>query len=355
MRVMVVPAVLLLALTLACPATRRGGGDGGEGEGEGEERPVGASCPVEGVNLPLDVSAAAATRVTDSAPPNTSCIGSPRVVGPSTQVTLEGCVDIFGVGNSAQRGIVVEVFADGVDPSTAAPLASGQVFIRDDAGAIGGCNAGNENEPACRAFDCDSRGFYRLTGTVPTHVPLTMKIAAEDSTNVIDTYLWGLVFFDTEAVASVVNYEAALIFRSTWNSIPTLSGRQIIGGQTVGDGEGRAVVAGELHDCDDVILEDAVVNISGFDSTSMTVAYFDGDPDDPSPDLSRATSAEDGLFVVLNVVTDAGANTHTLAGGYKESCTGDDCTCTSLGSRTFMAFPDSVSIATLRGDFPVIQ
>ena len=110
-----------------------------------------------------------------------------------------------------------------------------------------------------------------------------------------------------------------------------------------------------MHDCADVIVGDAIVGMSDFDAGTMTLAYFDGDLDDPKPDLTRSTSAGDGLYAILNVPADAGSNSHRIVGGFRDACTGDDCTCISLGERTVLTFPDSVSIVTLRGDFPVIQ
>jgi hypothetical protein len=148
----------------------------------------------------------------------------------------------------------------------------------------------------------------------------------------------------------------AMIFRSTWDSIPTLGGRQITGGQDVSDGQGRGVIAGEIHDCNDVIIEGASVSFGSFDSGSMSIAYFDCNTEDPKPDLRNTSTATDGLYVLLNVPTDVGANEHVITAGIREpGCAGADCTCRSAGSRTVKSFPDSVTIVTLRGDFPVIQ
>jgi hypothetical protein len=284
--------------------------------------------------------------------PDLSCVGAPRTVGAGQNATVEGCVDVFGVGNDAKRGTEVKIFAANVDPSSGTPIASGTVAVRNDASTLQ-CDAGDENAPACLAFGCGSKGYYRLDAPVPTHVPLNMTVKHPTDSTVIDTYIYGLFFFNEEIGDGVVNYEAPMIFRSTWDSIPTLGGRQITGGQDVTDGVGRAVIAGEIHDCNDVIIEGASVSIPALDST-MSIAYFDGDPEDPSPDLRRITTASDGLYTVLNATTDAGANEHVVAAGIREAgCTGDDCTCQSAGSRTIKTFPDSVTIVTLSGDFPV--
>jgi hypothetical protein len=336
-------------LILGCDGGRPPGGNG-------DDTPNGtggvATCDVGDVSLVLPSEDAALND--GGGTPNLACIGNPRVVGPSTQVTVEGCIDVFGVGNDAKSGTEIAVFQNDVDPTTATPIATGVVAVRNQASTLA-CDGADQNAPACLALDCGSKGYYRLTSTVPTHQPLVMVIRHPTDTSVIDTYLYGHMFFSDAAVDGVVKYEAPMIFRSTWDSIPTLSGRQIAGGQDVTDGEGRAVIAGEIHDCDDVIIEGAAVSVPTLDST-MRVAYFDGNTEDPKPDLRKSSTGEDGLYVLLNMPTDPGANVHVVTAGIREpGCAGDECTCQSAGSRTVRAFPDSVTIVTLRGDHPVTQ
>lgn len=338
-----------LAFVIGCPSGRPPG-DGGNNNNNNNNTGT-PTCDVEGTDVKLpDIDGVLAS----GAAPDFTCVGNPRSVGASTNVTLEGCIDVFGVGNDAKSGTELAVFAADADPSTATPLAIGVVAVRNQAGGLT-CDGADASAPACLAFDCGSKGYYRLGAVVPTHVPLNFSVKHPTDTTVIDTYLYGLVFFNEEATDGVVKYETPMIFRSTWDSIPTLGGRQITGGQDVTDGVGRAVVAGEIHDCNDELVEGASVSIPTFDST-MSVAYFDGDPDDPKPDLRRITTANDGLYVLLNVITDAGANEHVVSAGIREpGCSGDDCTCQSAGTRTIRAFPDSVTIVTFRGDFPVVQ
>lgn len=340
------------ALVVGCGAGRPPGADGGTDNRDDNENVGGvATCDVAGVDLVLpDIDAA----LVGGGAPDLSCIGNPRVVGTATQVTVEGCIDVFGVGNDAKSGTEVEVFRNDADPTSGTPIASGVVAVRNQASGLD-CEGADEDAPACLALDCGSKGYYRLTSTVPTHEPLIMAVRHPTDTTVIDTWLYGHVFFNDEATDGVVKYDAPMIFRSTWDSIPTLGGRQIDGGQDVTDGQGRAVIAGEVHDCSDTIIEGAAVGLPGADSKT-SVAYFDGDPDDPKPDLRRVTTASDGLYVLLNVTTDAGQNEHEITAGVREAgCTGDDCTCQSAGSRTVRVFPDSVTIVTLRGDHPVVQ
>lgn len=344
-----VMVVLAVASVVACgPGRPPTSNDDDDDPNNNNNNNGAATCDVGGIDvLTPDVDAELAT----SGAPDLSCVGNPRSVGAGQNMTLEGCVDVFGVGNDAKSGTEVKIFAADADPATGTPIASGVVAVRNQASTLD-CEGADATAPACLAFNCGSKGYYRLNAPVPTHEVLNMTVTHPTDSTIIDTYLYGLFFFNEEISDGAVFYEAPMIFRSTWDSIPTLGGRQITGGQDVTDGSGNAVIAGEIHDCNDVIIEGASVNIPAFDST-MSVAYFDGDPDDPKPDLRRITTASDGLYTVLNVPTTAGANEHVVAAGIREAgCTGDDCTCVSAGSRTIKTFPDSVTIVTLRGDFP---
>jgi len=344
MRLLSSCSLLLAALSLAaCESARQpgGGGDGGGGGGGGG----GVVCDVGGVEVavPGDVGSKSG-----GAAPDLSCIGNPLQVAAPSDLTLEGCVDIFGVGESARAGTEVAIFAGDVDPKTGTPLATGTVAVSNQAGGLD-CAGADANAPACRALDCESEGFYRIDAAVPSNTPLIMRITHPTDDTVIDTYIWGLVLVDTHAVDGVFTYNAALIYSSTYSSIPTLSGRQIEGNQNLGDGVGRGVIAGEIHDCTDTIIGNAVVGVDDFDSSTMSIVYFNG-ASDPNPDPVRTNTASDGLYAVLNVPTGV---EHTIVAGVRDpACTGDDCECQSLGSRTVKAYADSVSIVTLRGDLP---
>ena len=161
--------------------------------------------------------------------------------------------------------------------------------------------------------------------------------------------------FDEYASAGRILHDATFVFASTYASIPTLAGRRVAGSQDTGDEEGRAVIFGELRDCADIEIGGGVVGLADFDAVTTSLTYFDGDTNNPLPDLTRTTTASDGLFALLNVNTGAGDNSHRIVGGFRSNCAGNDCSCASLGERTVQSFPDSVAIVILRGDFPVIR
>ena len=314
----------------------------------------GDTCAVNGSTLELALPDESGT-LPDFAgtAPDLSCVGSPPAIGPGENVTLQGCIDIFGLGGKAKRGVKVAIFADSQDPKTETPThGETDIFIKLDASGRD-CAGADANYEGCLAASCSKEGYYRVAN-IPTHVPLTMKVYAPGDDDVIETYTWGVVFdyLDTPAEAGVVEYEANLVYKSTYDSIPSLAGRVVDGAANTADGVGRGVVAGEVRDCQERVVQGATITTDRLDP-STKITYFDGNTDDPKPNLARLSTNTDGLYVVLNATTDATTSVHTLVAGMIDpACSGEDCTCVQLGTRTIRAYPDSVSIATFRGDFP---
>ena len=373
MRLLATSSLLLAgALLVACPSNRQAGGDGGGGGGGAS----GDVCDLDGVEVGVPDEVASND---DGAAPDLSCIGSPVQVEAPHNLTLEGCVDIFGTGSRASSGTEVAVFSADSDPHDGTPIATTTIALVDDSTELRGtcsrsgtpcgptercvvdANAGRDDgfcdcrtgpdadAPACRAYECSSEGFYRFEGSIPSNTPVTMRITNPTDDTVVDTYIWGLVPVDALAVDDVFTYNAALIYASTYQSISVLAGKAPDGYRDLTDGQGNGAIAGEIHDCSDTIVGGAVVGLDDFDRFTMAITYFDGAAD-PHPDTRRTSTASDGLYAIMNVPTDV---EHTVVAGVRDpACTGDDCSCLSLGSRKVRAYPDSVSIVTLRGDFP---
>jgi hypothetical protein len=352
MRSFVASSLVASVVLVGCGPGRTPGGGGGDDDDNGGGGGVtGDVCDIGTVSVAVPEADALSAA---GGAPDRACVGNPEQVGASTQLTVEGCVDIFGVGNLAERDTEVAVFLADVDPKTGTPLATGVVAVPNQAATLDGganCAAGSDaNAPACRSLDCGSEGFYRLNAPVPSNTPLTMRITHPTAAIIVDTYVWGVVFRDSDATAGVYEYEAPIIYSSTYDSIPTLSGRTVSGAADLQDGVGNGVIAGEVHDCADVIVENAVVGMTGFDRSTMSTVYFNGE-EDPNPDALRTATASDGLYAVLNVPGDV--EREVFAGVRDPACAGEDCQCLSLGSRKVKAYADSVSIVVLEGDFPV--
>lgn len=279
--------------------------------------------------------------------PDLSCLNTPEVFAASTNVTAQGCVDIFGIGGSARAGLKLAIFDIDQDPSTETP-AYGEVDIAVPS---------QEGPLQELAAACPKGGYYRIEN-VPTHIPLIIKVFESESGPqqiAIPSYTYGIVFYDRDVVDGAIDYEASLIYKSTYDSIPTLGGQRIEGQQIIYDGEGRGVLAGEARDCNGNTLQNATVTTSEFDLDTKTI-YFDGDLEDPTPDLAQNATNDDGLYAVLNVATDTGVNApDILAVVVDSACSGDDCQCRILGRKRVQTFPDSVTLVSFEVPYPVID
>lgn len=312
------------------------------------------TCTVNGQELPLPDEAAVRP---NGGVLNLGCIGAPDGLAQSAAVRLQGCIDVFGLGGRAKAGIRVALFDDSQDPRSDVP-AHGEVEIAVSGDAAGlDCADADASSAACLSVGCDKEGAYVMEN-IPVHVPLIMRVHKPGDDTVIETYTFGVVFDHGQAPAvdGVVDYEANVIYRSTYDSIPVVGGRIVDGQQVIGDGVGRGVIAGEVHDCDDQIIRGATVTTDRKDA-STKVTYFNGDIEDPEPAQARLSTNTDGLYVILNVTTDAGTEVHQVSAAILDpTCAaGEDCQCSSLSSRTVKAYPDSVSIVTLRGDLPTLN
>lgn len=315
------------------------------GEGESEEDPEvnngPPTCTVDGVELLKPTEHA--TLDTGEAP-DWSCLGNAPVLPASENVTVQGCVDIFGLGGKAKPGLKIAFFDVDQDP-------------QNDTPAYGEADIAVKAEGSEEASNCSKEGWYTMPN-IPTNTPLTIKTydTAEGAAQTgIPTYTYWHYIYDEDVTDGVALYEANLVYKTTYDSIPTLGGKRIDGQQIIYDGEGRAVIAGEIHDCNGDLVENAAVTSTIFDS-STKMAYFDGDEEDPTPDLARTVTNFDALYVVLNAATDEGNNQHGIRTAILDpTCEADDlseCECVSAGGADVMAFPDSVTIMSPEGTFP---
>ena len=110
---------------------------------------------------------------------------------------------------------------------------------------------------------------------------------------------------------------------------------QVALGKTVTAGHG--VLAGEVHDCGDVRLVDAVVDI---DQPKFSLSYFTDNEDNPLPDIDAHSTSALGLYSALDVAP--GPVTVAAAGVFGGKVV-------SLGYFKGRIFPDAVTSFTFRG------
>lgn len=326
----------LLAVSLSCAPSGTGGPSGNDDGGP----QTALTCTIDGVQLrkPLEHARTQAGNA-----PDLSCVDNPAQLNGSREVTVEGCVEIFGLGGKAKQGLKIAFFDVSQDPRTDTP-AYGETEILTKAGG------------SAEAANCPKEGWYSIDG-VPTNKQLIIKVyeGSSPSQTAIPTYTYFEHFPDGDVVEGVYTYEANLIYATTYSTIPTLSGRQIDGGNVIYDGVGRGVIAGEIHDCKGELVQGASVASKRADSQTG-VAYFNGDDEDPKPDPAMLATNFDALYVVLNAQTDEGANDHEIVAAVLDpACTEEDladCECVKAGGATVHVYPDSVTLLSPDGSYP---
>lgn len=337
-RLLLASSLAALLVPLACAPTSTG--STGTSDGDGGVVPSNRTCTIDGVELAKPLAHA----TTPSGAPDLSCVDNPVQLGASSDITVEGCVDIFGLGGKAKTGLRIAFYDATQDPTTDEP-------------EYGDAPIATKSEGSAEAAACSKEGWYTKDG-VPTNRPLIIKVYDTDegvSQTAIPTYTYFEHFPSEGVVDGVFEYEANLIYKTTYDSIPTLGGKRVDGQQIIYDGEGRSVIAGEVHDCNGELVQHASVSSSRFDS-STRVAYFNGDEEDPTPDLAITATNSDALYTILNAATDVGANDHNIVAAILDpACTEEDlaeCDCVKAGAATIRVFPDSVSILSPEGTFP---
>lgn len=103
---------------------------------------------------------------------------------------------------------------------------------------------------------------------------------------------------------------------------------------------GRGAVAGEVHDCDNLRVVNAVVDI---DASRPALTYFSDDEDKPLPQLGAKSTSVLGLYAALDV--QPGPVTVAAAGVVDGQLVG-------VGFMRIQVFADSVTSVTFRGMKP---
>ncbi len=340
--------VALPALALAACGDSTGGSTSGGGDGSGacldslapaknaefcQATPSNPDC--DGVTgeyknqvcgVPLKQPPAELVRATDvdefggSGPPDVSCFAVatyPPPPGPSAPVTLRGHARIFSNGCESNN-VTIEVFT--VQPD-------GQL----------GQSIGSVTTPASCAEDGESTEFedcgtriecaYEIPN-VPSETPLAVKTTGP---------LWqALVAYNvyvptSQIVDGAFEYDPRALAQDDYGLIAQVSplGRPI----TAGNG----AVAGEVHDCGDVRVANAVADVDVF---KRSLTYFSSNEDNPLPDVNALATSQLGLYAVLDVAP--GPATVAAAGLVNGEVV-------TLGHHQVYVYPDTVTSLTFRG------
>jgi hypothetical protein len=287
--------------------------------------------------VPLKVPPADLTRssglkeYSGSGPAQTACFskaGYPKAPGTSSKVKLGGVAKIFSSGCES-HDLKIEVYTvkrtGGADDGEPDQLIGASVTTASD------CKAGGVSSP-----DPDKCGTrYECSFTyddVPSETELLIKTSGATWK---DLYEYDVYVPNDEVKNGVYTKNVRALAQDDYSVIPQAA----IGGPIT---PGHGAIAGEVHDCGDVRVSNAVVDI---DVSKAQTVYFTDNEDHPLPDPQghpKGTSTL-GLYAALDVKP--GPVTVAAAGNVGGQLV-------TLGFLHARVFPDSVTSVTFRGMRP---
>ncbi len=127
------------------------------------------------------------------------------------------------------------------------------------------------------------------------------------------------------------SHDVRAIIQSDYALIPSVA----FGGQIA---SGNGAIAGEVHDCSDVRISGAIVNVSA--KHSIPVGYFTEIEDAPLPDANKNSTSSLGLYAAYDLAP--GAARISAVGTVKGEVV-------SLGYYDVQVFPNAITAMTFRG------
>ncbi len=286
------------------------------------------------LKLPLDplLRSANVDEYSGTGDPDLSCFeagGYPEKPGTPQIVTMKGIAEIFSHGCQS-KNLTIEVYTvkrtGGDDDGDLGDLIGTAVTTPDDCTVAGEQSDEEGCDPA--RYECT----YEYPG-VPTETELIVKTSGAQWTPLYD---YNIFIRNDAAPAGVWSHDVRALASDDYGLISqTAIGAPITAG--------HGAIAGEIHDCGDVRLINAVVDIN---VPRKVLTYFGDDEAHPLPDLSgRATSS-----LALYSAIDVNPGQASLAAGGLRA----DGKVHGLGFLRVRVFPDSVTSVTFRGMNPIL-
>jgi hypothetical protein len=146
---------------------------------------------------------------------------------------------------------------------------------------------------------------------------------------------------DYDATAGTYQYHVRALASDDFNTIPTVAI-----GKTITPGNGA--VGGEIHDCGNVRLKNARVDIS---LPRLSLEYFNPDEDNPLPAQGRHEVGTDktALYTALDIQVGGPEGSYARISASGLISDGDKDKLVSLGYYDVRVFPDAVTSLSLRG------
>ena len=247
--------------------------------------------------------------------------GYPPKPAASSLVQMSGTVKIFAHGCESKL-VKIEVFEVGADGALGTPAGTALTTAMDC--KVNGVASDNKDCGTPR-YECNY-----IYGNVPTEKELVVRTSG---LNWAELYDYNVYIPAAEVVNGEWKHNLRALASDDYNSIA----QSAIGGPIT---SGNGALAGEVHDCGDVRLQNAIVDI---DQPKKIITYFTSNEANPIPDINATGTSILGLYAALDVAP--GPVTVAALGNVSGKAT-------TLGYYRARVFPNAVSIVTFRGTEP---
>ena len=248
--------------------------------------------------------------------------GYPAKADPASSKTtqMSGTVKIFSHGCESKL-VKIEVFEVGAEGALGA-AAGTALTTASDCMANG---VASDNGDCGTRYECN----YIYSG-VPTEKELVIRTSG---VNWADFYDYNIFISNAAVVNGEWKHDLRCLAAEDYNAIAQAA----IGGPITA---GNGALAGEIHDCGDVRLQNARVDI---DQPKKILTYFTSNEATPLPDLAATGTSTLGIYAALDVAP--GPVTVAAVGNVGGKVT-------TLGYYSARVFANAVTIVTLRGVQP---
>lgn len=256
-----------------------------------------------------------------SGPPDLGCFDPANYPkgGTSQKVTMKGVVKIFSHGCES-KNVTIEVY-DAKDAGPGPVMGKAVSTVAD-------CSTDGIAEDS---DDCGTR--YLCNYTYPNVDSEKELVILTKGQFWAPLYDYNIYIPNAEIANGVWEHDVRALAQDDYTVIPQAA----IGGPIT---PGHGAIAGEVHDCGDVRLNGATVDV---EVQKRTLTYFTSNEDHPLPDLAASSTSILGLYSALDVAPgEASVAALGLVGGK----------ITTLGYQRVKVFPDAVTAVTFRGVRP---
>ncbi len=257
------------------------------------------------------------------------CVDTPVAQGTPQMVTVNGFVKVFLGQDSDSAGVKIEIYT--ADPVTGA-LGSAPIVPAVTTTATSASRT-NTWLNGCPTTGCTERAFS--IANVPTETPLVIHTSdANAAQKWADFYDYNIYFANSVVSAGAVTYDTTGVGTTDVLTVTATIGYS--------PAVGKGLLAGEVHDCGDVRLQNAEVNTDYRPQGDMF--YFGSDETQPLPDKQAVATSDLGLFGAINY--EVGVPIHISAVGMLQGQR------KLIGAYTVQVYAGAVTGLSLRGRRP---